>query len=102
MDLATAASIAGIVGAAFVIIFGGKGAIDAVAAIRKRRHADPENSEDDDGSAPIGIEAYQQRVRLSHEKLRFGDPTSVRAFDQSNGTSSGISLSDIYTPLSVA
>jgi formylglycine-generating enzyme required for sulfatase activity len=100
VDLSTGAAIAGIIGAAFVILFGGRSILDLIVAARKRKE---QRSMAGGTSTALGVDEYRLRVEQSHTRLRFGDPTSTVAFPQDNyAATQGISLADIYTPLSVA
>lgn len=87
--------------AAFLLfaIFGSRGIVDAVRAVRSRNKAEPVPVPVPETGTQL-IQTYRERVTVSHERLRFGDPTSASGKSAEGPT--GISLADIYTPLSVA
>ena len=96
MDIAAVASIVGILGVLFVVLFGGRNALDIFLSWKGRRR------EVESGETSIGIADYKARLEISHRRLRFGDPTTSGSISPTGDESDGISLVDIYTPLSVA
>lgn len=89
-----------IVGVLFVVLFGGRNVLDFVLEWRKRKSAARDSALDPDS---LDVDQYLDRVQLSHRRLRFGDPTTSAADSRDGGADGGgISLFDIYTPLSVA
>lgn len=97
MDVAAIVTIGGVI---FMVLFGGRNLWDSIEKRRQRRlaaRAVPSEAE------RLDLDQYLDRVRQSHRRLRFGDPTASAA-DSRDGTDigTGISLFDVYTPLSVA
>ena len=97
------ASLIGIVTGVVVLLFGGRGAIDLIMAARARKSAARPAVTTEVPGETIDISTYMSRIIPSHARLRFGDPTASRTHAGGDPTAGmGISLSDIYTPLSVA
>ena len=89
-----------IVGVLFVVLFGGRNVLDFALDRRRRKAALRESDLDPDS---LDLDQYLDRVQLSHRRLRFGDPATSAADSRDGGADGGgISLFDIYTPLSVA
>ena len=101
MNIQTTASVVGLGVAIVALLFGGRGGFDAYQAWRRRRQ-DVRDVEAHD-PVVVDLEVYRRRVTQAHTRLRFGDPTSLTGPGGVDGSEShGISLTDIYTPLSVA
>lgn len=99
MEWAIILAIVAIVVAMWPVFFGGKGLIDILTSdkvsIENSAKLDPEREN-------RLITDYTVRVRASHKRLRFGDPSVSLLLAPTEKESSRLSLQDVYTPLSVA
>lgn len=66
-----------------------------------KRYLEDRRARSNDTTPPpaLDIPEYRRRVKLSHSRLRFGDPTSAAA---NNPAEPGMPLTSMYTPLFVA